>query len=203
MQLVGRKALNFEASAVLGDGSIMQSFNLFDVTQGKNVLLLFYPRDWTFVCPSELITLNDRYGKFQARNTEVVAISVDSVFSHAKWRQTAIEQGGVGELAFPMVADGDHRIMKDYGVVHPNQECSMRGTFFISEARDIVHASVNMDPVGRDVDEMLRIIDAWQFSQTHGDVCPANWRKGRKSMTPTTEGVSEYLANHQEELMEA
>lgn len=194
--LVGRKAPDFTAAAVLGNGEIENQYTLSNETKNKYALLVFYPLDFTFVCPSELISLHNRVEEFKARNVEVIAVSIDSQFTHSAWRNTPIEKGGIGEVAYTMVADVKHEICRAYGVEHPEAGVAFRGTFLIDEQGVIRAQIVNDLPIGRNIDEFIRLVDALQFFEEHGEVCPANWRKGSKGMTPTNEGVASYLAEN-------
>lgn len=198
--LVGKQAPDFTAAAVLGDGSIKENYCLSEALDGKYGLLVFYPLDFTFVCPSELIALNNRLAEFKARNVEVIAISIDSQFTHAAWRNTAIEKGGIGEVSYTMVADVAHDICQAYGVEHPDAKVAFRGTFVIDKQGVVRSEIVNDLPIGRNMDELLRIVDAVQFHEEHGEVCPANWQKGKTAITATSEGIAGYLAENAESL---
>ena len=198
--LVGRKAPDFSAAAVLGNGEVTTRFNLSEATKNKYGLLVFYPLDFTFVCPSELIALNHRMNEFKARNVEVIAISIDSQFTHSAWRNTPINQGGIGQVDYTMVADVSHNICQTYGVEHPEASVAFRGTFLIDK-QGIVRAQIVNDlPIGRNIDEFIRLVDALQFFETHGEVCPANWQKGRAAIKATQEGIASYLADNAEAL---
>jgi len=190
--LVTKEAPDFTATAVMADDSFA------DVTlssfKGKFVLLFFYPLDFTFVCPSEIIAFDKAAKQFEERNTVVLGCSVDSHFSHWAWRQTPLNKGGIGKISFPLVADIKKDIARSYGVLL-NDSVALRGLFLIDTHGVVRHALVNDLPLGRSVAEALRTLDALQFVEEHGDVCPANWQKGDKTMTPTAEGVATYLAN--------
>lgn len=192
--LVTKPAPNFTAPAVMPDGQIKDNFSLSDY-KGKYVVIFFYPLDFTFVCPSEIIAHNNRVDEFAKRNVEIIGISIDSQFTHYAWRNTPLERGGIGKIDFPLVADVTHSILKDYGVEHP-AGVALRGSFLIDKEGIVQHAEINNLPLGRNVDEMLRTIDALQFSEQHGEVCPAGWQKGQPGMKPTAEGVADYLANN-------
>lgn len=192
--LVGRKAPDFTCSAVLGNGEIAGKFKLSEALKGKYGLIFFYPLDFTFVCPSELIALNKRMDQFKERNVEVIAVSIDSQFTHAAWRKTPINQGGIEEVGYTMAADITHRICQAYGVEHPEAGVAFRAAFIIDKEGTIRAQLVNDLPIGRDIDEILRLVDALQFHENHGEVCPAGWKKGEKGMKPTTAGVAHYLA---------
>jgi peroxiredoxin (alkyl hydroperoxide reductase subunit C) len=165
--------------------------------RGKNVVLFFYPLDFTFVCPSEILAFNKRLPDFKERNCEVVGVSVDSKFTHLAWKNTPLDQGGIGNIQYPLVADLKKEIAKDYGVLFENAGVALRGLFLIDTNGIVRHALINDLPLGRSVGEALRMVDALQFVETHGDqVCPANWQEGDVAMKPTAEGVADYLAKH-------
>lgn len=197
--LVGRPAPDFTAAAVMPNGSIKENFKLSDL-KGKYVALFFYPLDFTFVCPSEIIAHDHRVDEFKSRGVEVVGVSIDSQFTHHAWRETPVEKGGIGRVKFPLVADVKHEIQNAYGIAHPEAGVAMRATFLIDKSGVVQHQVVNNLPLGRNVDELLRLVDALQFSEEHGEVCPAGWKKGDEGMKPTTEGVAAYLAKHNKEL---
>lgn len=197
---VGREALDFTAPAVLGNGEISENFQFRSYVEGSYALLFFYPLDFTFVCPSELIALDKRYSEFVDRSIKIIAVSVDSQFCHLAWRNTPIESGGVGRLKFPMVADVNHSIAMDYGVEHPSQYVALRGAFLLDRKFIVRSQIVNDMPLGRDIDEILRVFDAWSFHEQHGEVCPANWREGRPGMRPSKEGVATFLKENFENL---
>jgi peroxiredoxin (alkyl hydroperoxide reductase subunit C) len=190
--LVTKEAPDFTAKAVMGDDSFG------DVTlssyRGKFVLLFFYPLDFTFVCPSEIVAFDKALKDFEERNTVVLGCSVDSEFSHWAWRQTPLNKGGIGQVGFPLVADLKKSIARSYGVLF-DESVALRGLFLIDTHGVVRHALVNDLPLGRSVAEALRTLDALQFVEEHGDVCPANWQKGEKTMTPTAEGVAAYLGD--------
>src|SRR3990167_7757787 len=198
--LVSRKAPDFTASAVLEDGKITNQFQLSEAIKGKHAILFFYPLDFTFVCPSELIALDHRIEEFKQRNTLVVGVSIDSQFTHNAWRKTAVNEGGIGPVRYPLVADVNHHICQTYGVEHPTAHVALRGTFLIDKQGIVRSQIVNDLPLGRNVDEMLRLIDALQFHEKHGDVCPAGWTKGKTGIKPTSEGIANFLANQAEQL---
>ena len=192
------EAPNFRAAAVMANGEIKEEFQLSDYI-GKYVVLFFYPLDFTFVCPSEIIAHNNRIKEFEDRNTQIIGVSIDSQFTHLAWRNTPVEQGGIGPVGFPLVADTNHEIIKSYGI--PNADgVAFRASFLIDKVGVIQHSTVNNLPLGRNVDEMLRLVDALQFSEEHGEVCPAGWEKGDSGMKATTEGVAEYLAENSAKL---
>lgn len=194
--LVGRPAPDFTAAAVLGSGEIVDSFNLIAAIKGKPAVVFFYPLDFTFVCPSELIAFDHRMEEFTKRGVEVIGVSIDSQFTHNAWRNTPVEKGGIGQVKYTLVADVKHNICKAYDVEHPEAGVAFRGSFLIDKEGMVRHQVVNDLPLGRNVDEMLRMIDALQFHEEHGDVCPAGWEKGDKGMNASTEGVAAYLAEN-------
>ena len=191
--LVTREAPDFTAAAVLPDGTIKEDFKLADL-KGKYVVLFFYPLDFTFVCPTEIIAHDKRIDEFKKRGVEVVCVSIDSQFSHFSWRNTPVEKGGIGPIRFPMVADVKHEIAQAYGIEHPEAGVALRASFLIDKEGIVRHQVVNDLPLGRNVDEMLRVVDALQFHEQHGEVCPAGWHKGEDGMKPTADGVAEYLS---------
>lgn len=198
--LVSRTAPDFTTSAVLADGSIVDNFCLSEATKGKYTLLVFYPLDFTFVCPTELIALNHRIAQFKERNVEVIGISIDSAFTHAAWRNTAVEKGGIGALNFTLVADVNHSIVNAYGVEHPDENVAFRATFLLDKDRIVRQQTVNDLPLGRNMDEALRMVDAWKFHENHGYVCPAGWQEGDNGMVADSEGVKRYLSEKAESL---
>jgi len=198
--LVGREAPDFTAAAVLGNGEIVGDFNLKAATKGKKAVLFFYPLDFTFVCPSELIAFDHRLKDFQERNVEVIGVSIDSQFSHNAWRNTAINDGGIGQVGYTLVADVKHEICKAYDVEHPGAGVAFRGSFLIDEEGNVRHQVVNDLPLGRNIDEMLRMVDALKFHQEHGEVCPAGWKDGDKGMNASPEGVAKYLTEEADKL---
>ncbi len=197
--LVGRPAPDFTAAAVMGDGSINENFKLSDL-KGKHVVLFFWPLDFTFVCPSEIIAHDHRVEEFKKRGVELVGVSIDSQFTHFAWRNTPVNEGGIGPVRFPMVADTKQEIMAAYDVAHPEAGVALRGSFLIDKDGVVQSQMVNNLPLGRNVDEMLRVVDALQFTEEHGEVCPAGWNKGDDGMTPDASGVASYLEKHAEEL---
>lgn len=191
--LVGRKAPEFTSSAVLANGEIADSFRLSESIKGKYGLVFFYPLDFTFVCPSELIALNNRLNAFKERNVEVMAVSIDSHFTHKAWRDTPVEKGGIGQVGYTLVADINHRICQAFGVEHPEASVAFRGAFIIDKNGVVRAQLVNDLPLGRNIDELVRLVDALQFHEKHGEVCPAGWQKGKQGMKATSEGVANYL----------
>ncbi|MDD5241526.1 MAG: peroxiredoxin [Sulfuricella sp.] len=197
--LVGNAAPDFTAAAVMGDNNIEASFNLKTHIKGKYAVIFFYPLDFTFVCPSELIAFDHRLKDFQERNTEVIGISIDSHYTHLAWKNTPVNNGGIGKVAYPLVADIKHEICKAYDVEAAGG-VAYRGSFLIDQNGIVRHQVVNDLPLGRDIDEMLRMVDALQFTEQHGEVCPAGWSKGKSGMKADTKGVADYLAKHAGEL---
>lgn len=198
--LVGREAPDFTAPAVLGDGTIVDNYNFKEATEGKYKVVFFYPLDFTFVCPSELIAFDHRLEEFTSRGVEVVGVSIDSHFTHNAWRNTPINEGGIGPVRYPLIADLTHGICKAYDVELPDGSVAFRGSFLIDKDNMVRHQVVNDLPLGRNVDEMLRMIDALQFTEEHGEVCPAGWNKGDTGMTATPDGVASYLSEEADKL---
>jgi peroxiredoxin (alkyl hydroperoxide reductase subunit C) len=196
---VCQKAPNFTAAAVLPDGTIKEDFSLSDYA-GKYVVIFFYPLDFTFVCPSEILAHNSRVEEFKKRGVQVIGVSIDSQFTHSAWRNTATNNGGIGPIGFPLVADVKHEIVQAYGVEHPQAGVALRGSFLIDKDGVIQHMVINNLPLGRNVDEMIRMVDALQFTEEHGEVCPAGWNKGDEGMKPNADGVASYLSKHAEAL---
>lgn len=191
---VTQPAPDFKATAVMPDNSFNEKFQLSDY-RGKHVILFFYPLDFTFVCPSEIIAFDKRVKEFEERGVQVVGVSVDSHFSHWAWKNTPVEKGGIGNIQYPLVSDLTKQIARDYGVL-VNEAVALRGLFLIDKEGLVRHALVNDLPLGRSVDEALRIVDALQFHEENGEVCPANWRKGAEGMKASAEGVAEYLSKN-------
>jgi len=196
--LVNREAPDFTAPAVMPDGSFKDDFTLSEL-RGKPVVLFFWPLDFTFVCPTEIIAHDHRLDEFKNRGVEVVGVSIDSKFTHFSWKNTPVEQGGIGQVQFPLVSDIKKSITQAYGIEHPDG-VALRGSFLIDKNGVVQHQVVNNLPLGRNIDEMLRMIDALQFYEEHGEVCPAGWQKGQKAMKESSEGVAEYLASNAESL---
>lgn len=192
--IVQLQAPEFKSQAVMPDGSFKE-IALSDY-KGKYVVLFFYPLDFTFVCPTEIIALSDRLAEFEARNTQVVGVSVDSHFSHFAWRNTPRKDGGIGEVAYPLVSDLDKSISRRYGVLVEKPGIALRGLFIIDATGKLRHITVNDLPLGRNVDEVLRVVDAIQFNEKHGEVCPANWHKGDDGMKPDQGGLKSYAKAH-------
>jgi peroxiredoxin (alkyl hydroperoxide reductase subunit C) len=197
--LVGKPAPDFTATAVLGNNEI-RDFTLSKETKGKHVVIFFYPLDFTFVCPSELIAFDHRLAEFKQRGVEVIGVSIDSQFTHLAWKNTPVNNGGIGQVQYPLIADIKHEICRAYDVEFGAAGVAFRGSFLIDKTGVVRHQVVNDLPLGRNVDEMLRMVDALQFTEEHGEVCPAGWNKGKAGMKASTAGVAEYLATHAKEL---
>ena len=197
--LVGKQAPDFTAAAVLGDGQIVDSFNLKEAIKGKYGLVFFYPLDFTFVCPSELIALDHRVEAFQQRNVEVIGVSIDSQFTHNAWRNTAVNDGGIGPVKYTLVADTKHEICRAYDV-EADEGVAYRGAFLIDQNGVVRSQIVNDLPLGRNMEELLRLVDALQFHEEHGEVCPANWKKGDAGMQASPDGVASSLAGNADKL---
>ncbi|KTD04483.1 alkyl hydroperoxide reductase [Legionella geestiana] len=198
--LVGRKAPDFTVAAVSGTGEILDKFNLHETIRGKYALVFFYPLDFTFVCPSELIALDKRMDAFKERGVEVIGVSIDSQFTHNAYRNTPVNAGGIGPVRYTLAADVTHTICQSYGVEHPVAGVAFRGAFVIDKNGVVRSQVVNDLPIGRNIDELLRIIDAVQFFEEHGEVCPAGWQKGKAGMKASTKGVADYLSSHSSDL---
>ncbi len=198
--LVARLAPDFTVPAVLANGEITDKFNLHTALKGKYGLIFFYPLDFTFVCPSELIALDHRIQEFKDRHVEVIGVSIDSQFTHNAYRNTPVNQGGIGPVKFTLAADVTHGICQSYGVEHPVAGVALRGAFIIDKTGVVRSQVVNDLPIGRNVDELLRILDAVQFFDEHGEVCPAGWSKGKAGMKASPQGVADYLSNHSGDL---
>ncbi len=197
--LVTKKAPDFTANAVLGNNEIVDNFNLYENFGEKGTVLFFYPLDFTFVCPSEIIAFDHRLDEFTSRGVNVIGCSIDSHFTHLAWKNTPVEKGGIGQVRYPLVADLTKQIASDYDVLLDGG-VALRGSFLIDTDGTIRHAVINDLPLGRNIDEMLRMIDAMHFTNEHGEVCPAGWHKGEEGMKADPNGVAEYLAKHAEEL---
>jgi peroxiredoxin (alkyl hydroperoxide reductase subunit C) len=193
--LVGKTAPDFEVPAVLANGQIVDSFKFSEATKGKYALVFFYPLDFTFVCPSELIALDHRMEQFNERGVEVIGVSIDSHFTHNAWRNTPVNSGGIGEVRYTLAADLNHDICKAYDVQSAGG-VAFRGAFLIDKDGVVRSQIVNDLPLGRNIDELIRLVDALQFHEEHGEVCPAGWSKGDKGMQSSPEGVASYLAEN-------
>lgn len=196
--LVGKEAPDFKAQAVMGDGSFKEL--TLSSMKGKYVVLYFYPLDFTFVCPSEIIAFDNHLAEFKERNCEVVGVSVDSHFTHLAWRNTPVDKGGIGAIKYPLVADLTKSIARDYDVLTGNGAIAYRGLFLIDKVGMVRHQVVNDLPLGRNIHEALRMVDALIFHETNGEVCPANWNKGKGGMKASAAGVAEYLAKNAKQL---
>lgn len=197
--LASKPAPNITGTAVMADGSMDENFDLFSYLDGDYGLVFFYPLDFTFVCPSEILAFHNRMDRFKELGTKVVAVSVDSQFSHFAWRNTPTSEGGLGPVSFPMVADITKQIARDYDVLieeGPDAGVALRGTFLIGKDGLVWHQSVNHLPLGRNVDEYIRLLEALQFHEEHGEVCPAGWNKGDDGMKADASGVKDYLSKH-------
>ena len=204
--LVGRKAPDFSTQAVLGSGEIVEDFKLSNALSGKYGVVFFYPLDFTFVCPSEIIAMDHRAAKLGELGCEIVGVSIDSHFTHNAWRNTPVDQGGIGQLSYTLAADMDHSIAQAYGLQSDGGDSyypagvAMRATFVIDQNGIVRHQVVNDEPLGRNMDEVVRIVEALQFFENHGQVCPAGWQKGKAGMTNTPAGVASYLSENAGEL---
>jgi peroxiredoxin (alkyl hydroperoxide reductase subunit C) len=191
--LVTQQAPDFVATAVTADNSFEEL--QLSKYRGKYVVLFFYPLDFTFVCPSEILAFDRKLEEFKKKDCELIGVSVDSHFTHLAWKETSVEQGGIGSVQYPLVSDLKKKIAEQYGVLHDGS-VALRGLFLIDKEGVVRHAVVNDLPLGRSVDEALRMLDALRFIDEHGEVCPANWHEGEEAMKPTAEGVAEYLSKH-------
>lgn len=197
--LVGKAAPDFTAATVMPNNDINNSFNLTKYLDGDMGVLFFYPLDFTFVCPTEIIAFNHRLGEFSSRHVKVIAVSVDSHFSHLAWKKNPVNQGGIGNIQIPMVSDLNKNISRDYDVLF-NESVALRGSFLIDRNGVVRHQVVNDLPLGRNVDEMLRMVDALTHHEDFGEVCPAGWNKGKEAMKANAEGVADFLTSNAEEL---
>jgi len=193
--LINKPAPDFTAPAVMPNNTIKEDFSLADVA-GKYVVLFFYPLDFTFVCPTEIIDFDKKLAEFKERGAEVIGVSVDSQYSHLAWKNTPRDQGGIGNVQYPLVADLTKQIASDFGVLIEDAGVALRGTFLIDREGVIKHAVVNDLGLGRNIDEAIRMLDALQHLEQHGEVCPAGWNKGDDAMVPTSDGVAGYLKKH-------
>ena len=197
MTLVTKPAPEFKANAVMGDNSFKE-ISLSDY-KGKDVVLFFYPLDFTFVCPSEIIAFDKQLDEFKQRGVEVIGVSIDSEFTHLAWKNTELNKGGIGQIQYPLVADISKQISRDYGVLF-GEAVALRGLFLIDKEGIVRHSVINDLPLGRNIDEALRMVDALHFFEKHGEVCPANWKEGKSGMKATPDGVADFLAEHADEL---
>ena len=199
MNLIGKQAPDFDVKAVVNGKDVVENYTLSQF-KGKYVVLFFYPLDFTFVCPTELHAFQEKLGDFESKNTQVIGCSVDSWFSHQAWLNTPKAKGGIQGVSYPILSDFHKSISKDYDVLNEELGASYRGLFLIDKEGIVRHQLINDLPLGRSVDEALRLVDALQFTEKHGEVCPANWRAGEKSMTADTEGLETYFATEKEVL---
>ena len=197
--LVTNKAPDFTATTVLGNNQIVEDFNLYENFGENGTVLFFYPLDFTFVCPSEIIAFDHRLQEFKDRGIEVIGVSVDSQFSHFAWKETPVNKGGIGQVRYPLVADLTKSIAKDYDVLLDGG-VALRGSFLIDKDGTVRHAVINDLPLGRNIDEMIRMVDTMLFTNENGEVCAAGWQKGDEGMKADTEGVAEYLTKHEKDL---
>lgn len=197
--LVTNKAPNFTATAVLGNNEIVEDFTLYDNFGEKGTVVFFYPLDFTFVCPSEIIAFDKRLEEFTSRGINVIGVSIDSQFSHFAWKNTAVNEGGIGQVRFPLVADLTKNISRDFDVLF-GDSVALRGSFLIDKDGTVRHAVINDLPLGRNIDEMIRMVDTMLFTNEHGEVCPAGWNKGDEGMKADTKGVADYLSKNSEKL---
>ena len=197
--LVGKPAPDFTVPAVLGNGEVVDEFNFASAIKGKKAVLFFYPLDFTFVCPSELLAFDNRFEEFEKRGVVVVGASIDSHWSHNAWRKTPTDAGGIGEVKYTLAADMKHEICQAYDV-ESEGGVAFRGSFLIDEEGIVRHQVVNDLPLGRNIDEMLRMVDALAFHQEHGEVCPAGWTEGDDGMQANPEGVAAYLGSNADKL---
>ena len=198
---IGQKAIDFTLPAVLGNGKLTQTFNLYENIKDKNALLFFYPMDFTFVCPSELIALNNRFNDFANRNVEIIGISLDSHFVHNAWRQTSIENGGIGnDIKYSLASDIKKEIMSFYGLLDYNSGVAYRGTIIIDTNKIIRAQHIHDFPIGRNMDEYIRLFDAIAFHNKYGNVCQAGWVKGDEGIIPSSDGISKFLASKSKDL---
>ncbi|QCI15874.1 redoxin domain-containing protein [Buchnera aphidicola] len=196
MVLVTQHAPNFIAPAILENSEITENFDLKKYSNGQSVILFFWPMDFTFVCPSEIIEFNKLHLEFKKRHVKIVGVSIDSIFVHQAWQKTLPKNGGIGKINFPMVSDIKHSIQKSYGIEHPELGVALRASFLIDSNWIIRHQVINDLPFGRNIKEIIRIVDAIDFYNKHGEVCPANWEKGQKGIKTTSEGICEYLSQN-------
>ncbi|QJC33647.1 redoxin domain-containing protein [Enterobacteriaceae endosymbiont of Donacia provostii] len=200
MILVTKKAPDFDAPAVSKNGSIIDNFNFYNYVDNKITVLFFWPLDFTFVCPTEIISLNKNLNDFNKRNVKILGISCDSQFVHYAWRNTPIKNGGIGNINFIMISDIKKNIQKSYGIEHPELGIALRALFLIDKKKIVRHQLINDLPFGRNITEIIRMIDALNHYEKYGNVCPAQWKKGKKSIIPNNAGITDYLSHHIDEL---
>ena len=209
MSLVGKKAPIFNAPTVINGEEITESFSLEQYVGNKEVMFFFYPKDFTFVCPTEILAFQEKLAEFEKRGVQVVGCSCDTEETHLAWLMTAKENGGIEGVTYPLVADSSKTIASNFGVLagdwnyteegeltFEGAPIAFRGTFYTDKEGIVRHETINDLPLGRNIDEMLRVVDAWQHVQKHGEVCPANWEEGKDAMSATREGVADYLSSH-------
>lgn len=197
--IVTKKALDFTAPAVLGNNEIVGDFNLYKNIGPKGAVVFFYPKDFTFVCPSEIIAFDKRYQEFKNRGIEVIGVSGDNEFSHFAWKNTPVNQGGIGQVKFPLVADLNRQIARNFDVLYA-ESVALRGSFLLDADGTVRHAVINDLPLGRNIDEMIRMVDTMLFTNEHGEVCPAGWHKGDEGMKADPKGVADYLGKNEGKL---
>ncbi len=197
--LVGKMAPDFTAATVMPNNEIDENFNLHSYIKGRIGILFFYPLDFTFVCPSEIIAFANRIKDFKDRGAELIGVSVDSKYTHLAWKNTEVKKGGIGDIKYPLVSDLTKQIARDYDVL-TGEAVALRGTFLIDQQGIVRHQIVNDLPLGRNVEEAIRMVDALKFFQENGEVCPANWSKGKKGMKASSKGVADYLEHNASDL---
>lgn len=197
--LVTKKAPDFTATAVLGNNTIAENFSLYENLGSKGAVVFFYPKDFTFVCPTEIIAFDHRYKDFKDRGIEVIGISTDNEFSHLAWKNTPVNKGGIGQVQYPLVADLTKEISRNFDVLHANA-VALRGSFLLDADGTIRHMVLNDDALGRNIDEMLRMVDTMLFTNENGVVCPAGWNKNDEGMKANPDGVAHYLDKNSSKL---
>lgn len=200
MVLVTKKAPDFTASAILGTGKIINNFNLKSYINNHMSIIFFWPMDFTFVCPTEIIAFDKRYSEFVKRNIKIVGVSIDSVFVHQAWKAKSLSNGGIGNIQYPMVSDLNHNIIKNYGIEHPVLHVALRGSFLIDKLGIIRHQVINDLPIGRNIDEIIRTADALLFHETYGKVCPAQWKNKEDGIFPKHSEVIKFFSRNKEKL---
>lgn len=195
MSLVTKPAPDFSEIAVMADSAnTLKKISLSDY-KGQYVVLFFYPMDFTFVCPTEILAFNNKVAEFKEKNVQLLGISIDSKHTHRAWKNTEINKGGIGMIDYPLIADITKNIARDYGVLL-NDSIALRGLFLIDKEGIVQHSTINNLPLGRNVDEALRMVDALQYTEKHGEVCPANWKQGDDTLKETPDSVANYLSAH-------
>ena len=196
----GKQAADFTCAAVLESGEIIDQYNFYEKTKNQYALLFFYPLDFTFVCPTEMIALHKRMKAFKELNTRVITVSIDSQFTHQRWRQTAVNDGGIGKVDYVMAADVSHQICQAYGVQHATDSVAYRASIIIDTNKVIRAKYVNDLPIGRNIDELLRTVQALQYIEKHGEVCQAGWQSGDTGFQADARGVRKFLIEEAEQL---